>query len=106
RWFSAALIICVPFLVAETQDVDVQGNLTMTDSAELHGNTVKGGILFLHTLGDANTFLGSDTATWAKALGVGLLVYSCLLLRSINSNLGLIAGILSDIKRRGDEIPH
>ena len=42
------------------QDIDVPGNLTMTNSTETQGNILKNGVLFLHNFGSENTFLGGD----------------------------------------------
>jgi hypothetical protein len=37
---------------------DVQGNLTMVDSTATAGNTLKGGVPFVHNFGTDNTFIG------------------------------------------------
>ncbi len=78
-WFSAVLLIFIPLLRAEAQDVDVPGNLTMVDSTATEGNILKDGVPFLHNFGMFNTFLGanagnltmsggSNTATGVEAL--------------------------------------
>jgi len=82
--FSAALLILIPLLAAEAQDVDVPGNLTMTNSTSTEGNILKSGVPFLHNFGTDNTFLGAsagnltitgtgNTAIGAKALRNGML---------------------------------
>src|ERR1700687_1646109 len=57
--FSAVLFCFVPLLAAEAQDVDVPGNLTMTDSTAEQGNILKEGVTFIHNFGWNNTFVGS-----------------------------------------------
>ncbi len=56
----AVILISVPFLAAQAQDIDVPGNLTMVDSTATEGNILKGAVPFLHNFGSANTFLGSN----------------------------------------------
>ena len=54
--------------VAGAQDVDVQGNLTMHDSADpTVGNILKEGVPFLHNFGTNNTFLGSNAGNFTMA---------------------------------------
>jgi trimeric autotransporter adhesin len=63
--FSSVLFSFVPPLSAEAQDVDVQGNLTMHDSADATvGNVLKEGVPFLHNFGVSNTFLGSGAGNF------------------------------------------
>jgi hypothetical protein len=69
-WFLATLLLFVPLLAAEAQDVDVPGNITMTDSTGTQGNILKGGVPFLHNFGTDNTFIGSNAGNFTMS-GVG-----------------------------------
>jgi len=44
--------------VAQAEDVDVPGNLTMRNSTDTEGNILKGGNPFIHNFGFFNTFVG------------------------------------------------
>ena len=57
----AALSVLLLSNLAEAQDVDVPGNLTMHDSADpTVGNVLKEGVPFLHNFGVDNTFIGKN----------------------------------------------
>ncbi len=65
---SGLLLAAAPLLRAEAQDVDVQGNLTMHDSADpTVGNILKEGVPFLHNFGANNTFLGSGAGNFTMS---------------------------------------
>src|SRR6266852_5429060 len=66
--FSAVLFCFVSLLIAEAQDVDVPGNLTMHDSADpTVGNILKEGVPFIHNFGTDNTFLGSGAGNFTMS---------------------------------------
>jgi len=66
----SVVLLGLPLLAADAQDLEVPGNLMMVNSTETAGNIVKNGVPFIHNFGFRNTFLGTNAGNLTMTGGL------------------------------------